>query len=60
MKLIICPACEGKKVVSKTSNGEPCYYSDRITVMRMPCVACNGSGLVPEDKVKEFNNDNGN
>ena len=46
-ELVVCPICEGKKTVKKVSaKGTICYYSDRVTAIRVPCGRCNGNGII--------------
>ena len=46
-ELIICPICKGMKIIMKTNtNGEICYYGDRVTAIREPCPHCNGTGII--------------
>ena len=58
MKLTTCPACKGKKIVDKTSDGKVCYYADRTTIIRSPCHVCNGNGVVTQEKWEKWNGEN--
>lgn len=49
-ELVLCPICEGEKMVGKISfNGAICYYKDG-TVINEPCKFCNGNGIVSKHK----------